>query len=198
MNNTKKKSLMGDILLKARKDKGLTQSQLAAMVGVAVATISRWETGEIGSMRIDRIEKVASVLGITPATILGIKEKQLSCDTIPLVSRLDFDQPYIYPEETTREVGRPFDFVADFAFLEKKNDNQDRIVFIKRNPKPSESGLVAVLGKDGIPKTRTLLVLKEKYIVNDADHGWTVLDKKSSSHIHLLGKVVASCELYGN
>ena len=38
-------SRMGDFLQKLRKEKGLTQEQLAEKVGVARRTVSRWETG---------------------------------------------------------------------------------------------------------------------------------------------------------
>ena len=36
---------IGEFLQELRKDKGLTQEQLAEKVGVARRTVSRWETG---------------------------------------------------------------------------------------------------------------------------------------------------------
>lgn len=36
---------MGEIIAKLRKDTGLTQEQLAVMVGVSAQTVSKWETG---------------------------------------------------------------------------------------------------------------------------------------------------------
>ena len=36
---------VGKFLQSLRKEKGLTQEQLAEMVGVAQRTVSRWETG---------------------------------------------------------------------------------------------------------------------------------------------------------
>ena len=36
---------MGEIIAKLRKDAGLTQEQLANMIGVSSQTVSKWETG---------------------------------------------------------------------------------------------------------------------------------------------------------
>ncbi len=37
---------IGSFILEMRKDKGLTQKQLADMVGVSDKAVSRWETGK--------------------------------------------------------------------------------------------------------------------------------------------------------
>lgn len=68
---------IGKIIKDRRKELGLTIRDVAAVVGVASATVSRWETGEIGNMRRDRIYKLAQVLQLNPAEIMGFTEQEL-------------------------------------------------------------------------------------------------------------------------
>lgn len=53
-----------------RKEKGLTLRDVAAVVGVSEGTVSRWESGDIKSMRRDNIEKLSRILDIPPTVLL--------------------------------------------------------------------------------------------------------------------------------
>ena len=68
---------MGNIssVLKAkRKELGLTLTQIAEKIGVTEATVQRWESGNIKSLRHERIAKLADILGVTPAVLMGWDE----------------------------------------------------------------------------------------------------------------------------
>lgn len=68
---------MGNIssVLKAkRKELGLTLAQIAEKIGVTEATVQRWESGNIKSLRHERIAKLADILGVTPAVLMGWDE----------------------------------------------------------------------------------------------------------------------------
>ena len=60
----------GKLISSIRKDKGLTQKQLADSLGVSNATISKWETGK-GYPDISLLESLASVLDITVSEVLA-------------------------------------------------------------------------------------------------------------------------------
>ena len=60
----------GKLISSIRKDKGLTQKQLADSLGVSNATISKWETGK-GFPDISLLEPLASVLDITVSEVLA-------------------------------------------------------------------------------------------------------------------------------
>ena len=62
---------LGEILKKRRNELGLDQKDVAAACDVSEATVSRWESGEIGNMRRDKIAALADVLKISPAVIVG-------------------------------------------------------------------------------------------------------------------------------
>ena len=68
---------MGNIssVLKAkRKELGLTLAQIAEKIGVTEATVQRWESGNIKSLRHERIAKLADILGVTPSVLMGRDE----------------------------------------------------------------------------------------------------------------------------
>ena len=54
-----------------RKELGMTMKEVADIVVVSEATISRWESGNIANMRRDRIAKLANALKVSPALIMG-------------------------------------------------------------------------------------------------------------------------------
>ena len=63
-----------DILRTRRKDLGLTLDEVGRAVGVSGATVSRWENGDIENIRRDKIAKLAEVLEVTPAYLMGWPE----------------------------------------------------------------------------------------------------------------------------
>ena len=67
---------MGNYLSNRRKALGLTQRQIAELVDVSEATVSRWESGEIANMRRDRIAAYAKALKTTPSFIMSGEEPQ--------------------------------------------------------------------------------------------------------------------------
>lgn len=68
---------IGYILRSKRKELKLTQKQVAEYCGVTEATISRWESGNISNMRRDKIYKLATILQLSPAEIMGFTEQEM-------------------------------------------------------------------------------------------------------------------------
>lgn len=65
-----------NIIKNRRKELGLTMKEVAKAVGVSEATVSRWESGEIGDMKRSRIAALAKVLKISPNIIMGWKDEE--------------------------------------------------------------------------------------------------------------------------
>ena len=65
---------LSTVLKQRRKELGLTLAQIADRMGVAEATVQRWESGNIKSVRHDKIVKLAEVLGVNPASLMGWAE----------------------------------------------------------------------------------------------------------------------------
>lgn len=64
-----------DLLKSRRIQLRLSQEDVAKHVGVSDATVSRWESGEIENMGRSRIIKLAQVLQLSPAAIMGWENK---------------------------------------------------------------------------------------------------------------------------
>ena len=67
---------LASTLKQKRKELGLTLAQIADMMGVAEATVQRWESGNIKTLRYDRIGHLSEILKVSPAALMG-------WDTIP-------------------------------------------------------------------------------------------------------------------
>lgn len=65
-----------NVLKNRRSELGLTLLEIAKAVGVTEATVQRWESGNIKSLRHERIVKLAEVLKITPAELMGWEKEK--------------------------------------------------------------------------------------------------------------------------
>lgn len=75
-------------LLKARRQAlGLTLEDVGERVGVSKATVLRWESGEIESIRSDKIAQLAEALSVTPAELMGWEEARAESPTYTILSR---------------------------------------------------------------------------------------------------------------
>lgn len=64
-------------IIEARKALGLTQEQLAKMVGVTQGTIAQWENG-MTHPAFDKLHRLSRVLGITVDDLIGKEEEHAS------------------------------------------------------------------------------------------------------------------------
>ncbi len=83
MNNEK----TGNLISQIRKEKGLTQMQLAQKLGVSNATISKWETAK-GFPDISLIEPLADTLDISVSEILMGERFEKNDETEELLNDL--------------------------------------------------------------------------------------------------------------
>ncbi len=74
---------IGEKIKMAREAKGLTQEQLGALCGTTKQTIFKYENGIITNIPLDRLEKMAEVLSITPMSLMGW-EDTLPSNILPL------------------------------------------------------------------------------------------------------------------
>ena len=63
-----------EVIKMRRLDLGLTQKEIADRCGVTEATVSRWESGDIKSMRRGNIAALARVLDVPPSVLMDWEE----------------------------------------------------------------------------------------------------------------------------
>lgn len=77
---------LSSVLKQRRKELGLTLAQIADKMDVAEATVQRWESGNIKSIRHEKIAKLAEVLQVNPASLMGWEDSQKTA--IPTTSNI--------------------------------------------------------------------------------------------------------------
>lgn len=116
---------LSSVLKKRRKELGLTLAQIADAMGVAEATVQRWESGNIKSIRHEKIGKLAELLKVSPAALMGWGETRsaLPDNILPLPTMKRWKvlggtacgEP-IFKELDDESVLAPADIDADFVF----------------------------------------------------------------------------------
>ena len=107
--------------IKARRlQLGLTTDDVAKVVGVSNATISRWETGSIKNQRRDKLELLAVALKVTPAEMLGWTKE-------PTQEDVELDSTLLgllteFPDLTPSELTRVADFIR--GLIANRNGDQ--------------------------------------------------------------------------
>lgn len=72
---------VGDRICQLRIINNMTLEDLGNKVGVGKSTVRKWENGIIANMRIDKITKLASALGVTPAHLMSWNE-ETKCENV--------------------------------------------------------------------------------------------------------------------
>lgn len=66
---------VNEIIKRRRLELDLTLKDVAKVMGVTEATVSRYESGEIKNMGIDKIESLSRVLRCSPGYLMGWEDK---------------------------------------------------------------------------------------------------------------------------
>lgn len=153
-----------DLIREQRARTGKTLEQIGKEIGVAKATVQRWESGEIKDMRRDKLVALARALETTPAYLMGWEEAPEQgrapvqyldplpkMRKIPLIGTIACGEPLLAVENIEGEVDVPEHIRADFA-LRCKGDSMINarifngdIVYIRQQPTVENGQIAAVL-----------------------------------------------------
>lgn len=153
-------SELSSVLKQRRKELGLTLAQIADAMGVAEATVQRWESGNIKSIRHEKISKLAEILMVSPSTLMGWEQSESlpanlipmpEMRKIPLLGTIACGAPVFADEHMDGEVDIPSNIHADFA-LRCKGDSMINarifdgdIVYIRKQDTVENGDIAAVL-----------------------------------------------------
>ncbi|WP_164971617.1 helix-turn-helix transcriptional regulator [Clostridium tetani] len=71
---TNKNMKMNEKIKNRREDLGLTLQDIGDFIGVSKATVQRYESGEIKNLKLESIEKLATILNVSPVYLTGWEE----------------------------------------------------------------------------------------------------------------------------
>lgn len=209
-------SEIGNLIYNRRKELGLTLEEVGKAVGVSKSTVKKWENGFISNMRRDKIEKLATILQVSPVRLLGIEtqSKPLTAEDIrantkpvPLVGRVaaglschaeDNIEGYILTDSEILHEG------YDYFWLTVKGDSMepelhDKDLVLVREQETLDSECFAVVridGEDGVVKR--VRVEPERITLTSVNPYYPprVFEREQMNDIAIVGKVVQSKRTY--
>lgn len=157
-------SELSSVLKQRRKELGLTLAQIADKMDVAEATVQRWESGNIKSIRYEKISKLAEILKVSPSALMGWEPNNRPAipaasnilpmpemRKIPLLGTIACGAPVLAEEHIDGQVDIPVNIHADFA-LTCKGDSMINarifdgdIVYIRQQDTVENGEIAAVL-----------------------------------------------------
>ena len=139
-----------------RKELGLTLAQIAEKIGVTEATVQRWESGNIKSLRHERIAKLADILGVTPAVLMGWDEPTAPTLPSPPITAAHYDGVSIDESAAGEKIEVPRAYLKgrkaeDFCAMRVRGDSMypafqnGDIVLVLRQSTMNHSGEIGVI-----------------------------------------------------
>lgn len=205
---------MSNYLAERRKQLGYTQKEIASMVNVSEATVSRWESGEIANMRRDKINVYAKALKVDPSFIMtgecGDEYDSLMqrvgaiplsiTGTIPVLGRVAAGMPLYAQENIESYISVDYPNPSEYTALRVNGDSMnaaridDGDIIIIRKQDIVENGEIAVVivnGDDATVKRyhrdgNTVTLTPQSYNPNHTIQIYSLKDVP----IRIFGKVV--------
>ena len=143
---------LSDVIKKRRSELGLTLLDIAKKMDVNEATVQRWESGNIKSLRQGRLAQLAEILKVSPAELMGwTNERQRFLvpvlGDVPAGIPLDAVTNIIDYEEISEEMARAGDHFA----LRIRGDSME--------PKFSEGDVVIVRKQEQVDNGQIAVVM---------------------------------------
>lgn len=199
-----------DIIRNRRKELGLTLLDVAKSCNVSEATVSRWESGDIGDMKRSRILSLSKVLKIPTSVIVGDYEEEkintynnlykLSKQSLPMLGSIACGVPIYADEERESYVMCGTDIKADFC-LRCQGDsminariNDGDIVFIRKQDAVNNGDIAAVIIEDEATLKRFFYYKEQGMVILRAENPKykdIVLTGEQLNSITIIGKAIA-------
>lgn len=194
---------VGKLIKDKRKYLKITQQEIADYVGVSKSAVSRWESGDIGNMGIDKVSRLSEILQISPLTIINgtgeAKEERMpnksNTKPIPLIGTIAAGTPILAEQNIEDYFNLDSSIHADFA-LKIKGDSMlgagifpGDIVFIKQQCTLENGEIGAVLIED--EATLKKFYKEEDTIVLQPENDFYKPIILTNGNVRILGKLAA-------
>lgn len=201
-------SALSKILKKRRKELGLTLAQVADAVGVTEATVQRWESGNIKTVRYEKLAPLSSLLGVSPADLMGwSSDDDLPSNIsriepmqkIPLVGQIACGTPILAEQNIEDYVDLPGHIRADFALTCKGESmigagiRTGDIVYIRKQEEVENGQIAAVMvgGDEAALKRVYTKPGVVQLVAENPNIAPAVFIGKEAEQIHIIGLAVA-------
>lgn len=197
---------VGERIREAREAKDMSQEELGKACGTTKQTIYKYESGVVTNVPLDRIEKIADVLGVSAAYLVGWNEDidfpsnilpMPAVRKIPLVGTIACGTPIIAEQNIECDVDIPEHIHADFA-LRCKGDSMINariydgdIVYIRSQPEV-EHGEIAAVEIDGEGTLKRVYIFPDQVVLQAENPLYEprVYKGEQLADLRILGKAV--------
>lgn len=197
---------LSSVLKQRRKELGLTLLQIADAVGVTEATVQRWESGNIKTVRHEKIAKLSEVLKVSPAALMGWEEPLPSnimplpeMKKVPLIGNIACGTPILAEENITDYIDLPGHIRADYA-LTCRGDSMINagirdgdIVYIRKQEAVENGQIAAVLVGDDEATLKRFYLMDGKVTLNAENPAYPpmVYVGEEIRAVHVIGLAIA-------
>lgn len=197
---------LSSVLKQRRKELGLTLLQIADAVGVTEATVQRWESGNIKTVRHEKIAKLSEVLKVSPAALMGWEEPLPSnimplpeMKKVPLIGNIACGTPILADENITDYIDLPGHIRADYA-LTCRGDSMINagirdgdVVYIRKQETVENGQIAAVLVGDDEATLKRFYLMDGKVTLNAENPAYPpmVYVGEEIRAVHVIGLAIA-------
>ena len=197
-----------------REYNNFTLKDVAEYTGVADATVQRWESGDIKTIKQGHIAKLAKMFNCSPGYLMGWENEPLPFENtyfLPVLGRIPAGIPLTAVEYREGSIEVPKKLVERFGknnlfALKITGDSMNKIVapdsigvFLKTND--AENGSLVAVTINGYDATLKRYVKLENYIIlkpesNNPEHQIQTFDEEHSSEFKIIGQLVTTIKMF--
>ena len=195
---------IGDYIKKLRTEKGYSQEELGALLGVQRAAVQKWECGTVKNLKRETIKKLSEIFSVDPSSFIDNDYMSLDniislpkMNRIPILGIIACGTPILANENLEGETIIPEDIKADFALRCKGDSMIDArimngdIVYIRQQPTVENGEIAAVLIDDEATLKRVYLSDNTLTLVAcNSKYQPFVYTGEQLNQIRILGKAV--------
>ena len=200
---------LGNFIKSKREYLNITQQEIADYVGVSKSAVSRWESGDIGNMGIDKVPKLSEILEISPMELINIDKKQpmervpgkANTKPIPLLGTIAAGLPILAEQNIEDYFNLDSSIKADFA-LKIKGDSMlgagifpNDIVFIHQQC-DLENGEIGAILIDNEATLKKFYHEKGTIILQAENDNYKPM-VFTNGNVKIMGKLVAVLNIRG-
>lgn len=147
--------MTGAVIKRKRKEKGMTQEELGALLGVNKGAVSKWESGRVQNIKRSQLLELARILEVSPNELLDRQTKPTH-KRIPVLGKVAAGEPIEQVEDIIGYEEIPFSWAetATYFALKIRGDSMeprmyDGDVVIVRQQECAETGDIVIASING-------------------------------------------------
>ena len=205
--------MFGEILRNLRKEKGLSQAELATILGVSKSTVGMYEQSKRSPHSDDLLMRIAGFFGVTIDYLKGYSPDSATVDfeklglsrvtskKFPMLGKIACGKPVMCEQDYETQISASSEINADFC-LTAQGDSMINarildgdIVFVREQAMVENGEIAAIIvNDDEVTLKRFYYYPENQRVILQAENPKyqpMVFDGEQLDHIRVLGKAVA-------